>query len=55
MDYSYRCTACGKTHTLTRKMGEAPARTECPHCGQLTLVRSYEPTPNIWRTPLGTK
>ena len=53
MNFSYRCATCGTVHTLVFRIGEAPQRTKCPHCGQDTLVRTYEPTPNVWHTKKG--
>jgi len=41
--YAYRCPACG-TFDLTRPMGEAPERVECPRCAASS--------PRQWTPPL---
>jgi len=36
--YEYRCQACGNEIEVLQKISDAP-RTECPSCGQSTLVK----------------
>lgn len=55
MIYSYTCScpSCGKRSELIFKMGEAPARLECPQCKQITLERVFTPTMTVWKTTRG--
>lgn len=36
--YAYRCTSCGHTKDLLRKLSDPPL-TECPSCGKPTFVK----------------
>lgn len=36
--YEYRCSACGKSKDILQRLSDPPA-TECPSCGQQTLVK----------------
>lgn len=55
MVYNYRCNcpSCGQQGELVYKMGEAPARVECPRCKQITYVRVFSPTMSVWKTTRG--